>query len=58
MSTVRVNWAGISGTLRVRFRFASDTSLASDGWYIDDVRVYSLDPLCQTHADAQWLTAD
>lgn len=36
---VRVNLTGLSGLARVRFRFASDNSVSSNGWYIDDVTV-------------------
>jgi hypothetical protein len=39
-STVRVDLAGLAGQdVRFRWRFASDTSVAVQGWFIDDIVV-------------------
>jgi lysyl endopeptidase len=39
-ATTRVSLADFAGqAIRVRFRFASDSSVGSTGWWIDDIRV-------------------
>ncbi len=40
----RVELEGVSGSVRVRFRFGSDGSVTQEGWYIDDVRIISDNP--------------
>lgn len=50
---VAVNLADFAGqTVRFRFRFASDDSEARDGWWIDDIRVYSSAACSTGPADA------
>jgi bacillolysin len=40
-TSARFSLAGLAGqAVRLRFRIASDSSGAGDGWFIDDVRVY------------------
>jgi hypothetical protein len=40
---VQVDLTPYSGTVRVRFRFASDAYTAREGWYIDDVVLSTVD---------------
>jgi len=40
--STRVNLASLSGqSFRFRFRIGTDSSIAADGWFIDDVRIYT-----------------
>lgn len=44
---VRVDLSSLAGlTVQFRWRFASDTSVADEGWYVDDVRVESTSYAC------------
>jgi len=39
-----IDLSGISGWVRVRFRFGSDGAVQQEGWYVDDVLVMTPDP--------------
>jgi hypothetical protein len=38
-----VDLSGVSGEVRIRFRFGSDGNTELEGWYVDDVEVVSLE---------------
>ncbi len=42
---VAVDLTGYTGTVRLRWSFSSDGAVAGEGWYIDDVRIYSSPPM-------------
>ncbi len=39
-----VDLSGVTGEVRLRFRFGSDGAVQAEGWYVDDIEVISLDP--------------
>ena len=53
MRFVRVDLSAFPGPVRVAFRLASDISIGSVGWGIDDVRVRTYEP-CLRNAAAFW----
>lgn len=42
---VSVDLSSYSGPVKLRWIFGSDGAVSEEGWYIDDVRVYTLPPL-------------
>lgn len=41
-TSTRIDLSSLAGqTVRFRFRVGTDTSVGADGWYVDDVQVYS-----------------
>ncbi len=42
---VIVDLSGYDGDVRLRWSFGSDGAVTAEGWYIDDVRVYSSPPM-------------
>lgn len=44
LNEVRVDLSAYSGVVRIRFRFAADSGVASLGWIIDDVAVSGVSP--------------
>ena len=39
-----IDLTGVSGSVRVRFRFGTDGAVEREGWYVDDVEVMAMNP--------------
>lgn len=55
MGLVQVNFSGLPAGTQVRFRFGSDSSAASGGWYIDTVRLTSPVACPVASTDNDWM---
>ncbi len=54
MTQVLVDLGAYPGTVRIRFRLASDDGVASTGWFIDDVSVVGADPCVSNAGSVQF----